>query len=229
MPFNVNPPCASGTQTAITWQFPGQTQKSSAAGDDYRVYYGVSPSASRVSVNIVWNASLFRSDGLSSPCYNVNSYLEPNRRSVLINRVRELPLNPVDLFVQEPTYISNGTPVYVPGYFKGWKLDVKTYSTFTGSTPNITTVYQGVDDPDCYIVPGSLRNVAYIPLPSNGLKFVIDIYKNGAVIATDSGDATPVVTYKCGVTCPPNTCEVDCGTYVCCYGSDGISVFNYNK
>lgn len=29
--------------------------------------------------------------------------------------------------------------------------------------------------------------------------------------------------------CPPNTCEVDCGSYVCCYGSDGISVFNYNK
>ena len=29
--------------------------------------------------------------------------------------------------------------------------------------------------------------------------------------------------------CPPDTCEVDCGAYVCCYNSQGISTFNYNK
>lgn len=29
--------------------------------------------------------------------------------------------------------------------------------------------------------------------------------------------------------CPPNTCAVDCGTHVCCYNSQGISVFNYLK
>jgi hypothetical protein len=29
--------------------------------------------------------------------------------------------------------------------------------------------------------------------------------------------------------CPPDTCSVDCGAYVCCYNSQGISTFNYNK
>lgn len=29
--------------------------------------------------------------------------------------------------------------------------------------------------------------------------------------------------------CPPNTCEVQCGNHVCCYNSDGISVFSFPK
>lgn len=29
--------------------------------------------------------------------------------------------------------------------------------------------------------------------------------------------------------CPVDTCAVDCGTHVCCYNSQGISVFNYLK
>ncbi len=33
----------------------------------------------------------------------------------------------------------------------------------------------------------------------------------------------------CENRCPPNTCEVDCGNYICCYGSDGIAVISYLK
>ena len=29
--------------------------------------------------------------------------------------------------------------------------------------------------------------------------------------------------------CPENTCEVECGDTICCYGSDGVSVFNFPK
>ena len=29
--------------------------------------------------------------------------------------------------------------------------------------------------------------------------------------------------------CPPGTCEVQCGNHVCCYNSDGISVFSFPK
>ncbi|WP_146132208.1 hypothetical protein [Pleurocapsa sp. CCALA 161] len=173
---------------------------------------------------------MFRTDGNSAPCYNVDSYKEPNRRSVFINNIREVPVNPVDLFVPEPTYVSNGRPVYVAGYTPGWKLDVKTYAASTTSISTITTVYQGRDDQSCYIVPGSLRNVAYVFTPSSSVKYVIDIYKNGAVVASDAGDLSPTVSYQCITQqCPPDTCEVDCGTHVCCYNSQGISVFNYNK
>lgn len=29
--------------------------------------------------------------------------------------------------------------------------------------------------------------------------------------------------------CPENTCKVDCDTHYCCYGSDGVSIFSYEK
>ena len=29
--------------------------------------------------------------------------------------------------------------------------------------------------------------------------------------------------------CPENTCEVDCGTHICCYGSDGVAVHSFVK
>ena len=34
---------------------------------------------------------------------------------------------------------------------------------------------------------------------------------------------------ECLGLCPPNTCEVDCGEHICCYGSDGIAVSNFLK
>ncbi|PSB05603.1 hypothetical protein C7B62_24860 [Pleurocapsa sp. CCALA 161] len=52
-------------------------------------------------------------------------------------------------------------------------------------------------------------------------------YKNGQQVYIQQGSTCPLV--QCAGQCPPNTCSVDCGSYVCCYGSDGISVFNYNK
>lgn len=75
-----------------------------------------------------------------------------------------------------------------------------------------------------------------------GSKFYrVRVYKNGNLIDTivtlgcwheQSGQMIKPSFILGGFSadqCPPNTCSVDCGTYVCCYGSDGISVFNYNK
>ncbi|MGL5078876.1 MAG: hypothetical protein ACRDBG_24020 [Waterburya sp.] len=68
--------------------------------------------------------------------------------------------------------------------------------------------------------------------------------KNGVVCGYANFNTFPVITHVCLdknsyptraticapiAQCPPNTCSVDCGSYVCCYGADGISVFNYNK
>lgn len=56
------------------------------------------------------------------------------------------------------------------------------------------------------------------------------VKKGTAVVEAVSFSSQPTITTGCsGQQCPPNTCEVDCGSYVCCYGADGISVFNYNK
>jgi hypothetical protein len=89
---------------------------------------------------------------------------------------------------------------------------------------------------------GDLR---YSEVPLLGFHALI-AWKNGAICGyTSFGGVVPSITSVCldkssysaridfcsavSQECPPNTCSVDCGTYVCCYGSDGISVFNYNK
>ena len=48
---------------------------------------------------------------------------------------------------------------------------------------------------------------------------------------TKESDLPPQYTISCGITdqCPPDSCEVDCGTHICCYGSDGIAVHSFNK
>ena len=47
---------------------------------------------------------------------------------------------------------------------------------------------------------------------------------------TRGGLPAPEVTITCiNKFCPPNTCAVDCGDHICCYGSDGISQFSYLK
>jgi hypothetical protein len=226
MPFNINPSCPAGQKTVINWQFPGQAAKTNDQGDDYRVYYGVSPTAPRASVGIIWNADQFKTNG--GACYNSHTLQEPYAGFNTFNNVRELPLNPVDLFVPEPTYYNSGTPVYIPGYSPGWRLDVKTYASGTNNAPNITTQYASRTDNACYITPGSLRNVAYF-FYNNSVKYVIAIYKNGQVIATDSGNNSPTISWNCGQSCPPNTCDVLCDNTICCYGADGISVFSYSN
>jgi hypothetical protein len=232
MSFNVNPPCIAPSKTIITWQFPGQETKKNSQGDDYRVYYGVPASAPRKGVQVRYNVDTFATDSFLGACYaDVNS-LEPNYKQFNINNVRELPPDPLDLFVElEPAYLSNGVPQYVAGHSPGWKIRAKTYSGTTGNVPSEQVLYAGTDCSGFYVTPGSLRNVQYVFQLGQEITYVLEIYKEGQVIAVDTGDAAPFVSWECGELeeCPPNTCSVDCGTYVCCYGSDGISVFNYQK
>ncbi|MGF1542873.1 MAG: hypothetical protein ACFCU5_20925 [Pleurocapsa sp.] len=50
-------------------------------------------------------------------------------------------------------------------------------------------------------------------------------------IVAPSGNSAPAYTVSCGLTdtCPENTCQVDCGTHYCCYGSDGIATHSFLK
>ncbi|MGL5078540.1 MAG: hypothetical protein ACRDBG_22305 [Waterburya sp.] len=60
---------------------------------------------------------------------------------------------------------------------------------------------------------------------------VLNIRDNGNLLYSRT---TTVLPESIGITCeqqqcPPNTCEVECGNTICCYGSDGISVLNFPK
>lgn len=232
MPFNVNPPCVAPSKTIITWQFPGEEVKTNHYGDDYRIYYGVPASAPRKSVQVRYNVSTFTLSGSLFDCPEDENSAEPNYKQFTLSLVRELPADPLDLFTKpEPTYYSNGIPQYVGSLSPGWKITYKSYASGSDSTPTTRVVYAGTACSGFYVSPGSLRNVTYHFVPGQEVTYVIEIYLNGQVIQVDTGSSLPFASYECGdiEECPPNTCSVDCGTYVCCYGSDGVSVFNYQK
>ncbi len=57
--------------------------------------------------------------------------------------------------------------------------------------------------------------------------YKFDVLSFGELIFTRTELEQPEVQII-GV-CPPNTCEVDCGDKICCYGSDGIAVDYFLK
>ncbi len=57
--------------------------------------------------------------------------------------------------------------------------------------------------------------------------YKFEVLSNEEVIFTRIELEQPEVAFV-GV-CLPDTCEVDCGTHICCYGSDGITTYSYLK
>ena len=57
--------------------------------------------------------------------------------------------------------------------------------------------------------------------------YKFEVFSNQNIIFTRTELEQPEVRFV-GV-CPPNTCPVDCGTHICCYGSDGIVVSSFSK
>ncbi len=65
--------------------------------------------------------------------------------------------------------------------------------------------------------------------PANGTPlYKFTVYKDGVEIFSRTETSTPRVILI-SEQCPPDTCPVDCGDYVCCYNSEGIAKFSYYK
>lgn len=78
---------------------------------------------------------------------------------------------------------------------------------------------------------GSVVTTKYTPLnpePLTCIKACIfTAYKNGQQVYRQQQASCPLVQCVSAQQCPPNTCDVLCGNTICCYNSEGISVFNY--
>lgn len=65
--------------------------------------------------------------------------------------------------------------------------------------------------------------------PANGTPlYTLHIYQGENEVFSRTEEFFPVQVFLVE-NCPDNTCPVDCGTHICCYGSDGIAVSYYNK
>jgi hypothetical protein len=113
--------------------------------------------------------------------------------------------------------------------------------------PLLTNVNSGRPFPSTYNPTPWEQNSHYIQShlrepPKLGAYSLI-AKKNGVVCGYAAFASSPVINTVCLTKnsnyikrtnfcsplnqCPPNTCDVLCGNTICCYGADGISVFNY--
>lgn len=64
----------------------------------------------------------------------------------------------------------------------------------------------------------------------NCTKCFFKAFLNGALIYEEARSVCPEVELiNQSEQCPPGTCQVDCGSVYCCYGSDGIAVSSFAK
>jgi hypothetical protein len=125
------------------------------------------------------------------------------------------------------------------------------YLTSTGSTVTHDYIYSG----PLYVKRAEVRGVGYQyryinpatgsvsyepidPLTFNSSQNAVNgnictnqgctlrVFEQGQLVHSQTFTTCPeaeIVTNQC----PPNTCDVLCGNTICCYGADGVSVFNY--
>lgn len=209
MPYNVNPPCPTSSKTLITWQFSGQPQKSSDAGDDYRI------------VSCLTNRYVIKATWTQKSRYSLNSPGQVREANGYIINHSGTP----DLTLAYGQITSRGTPAGYADYaFLANPDPARAGSGYIffpyGDSNNVMVAESAVCTAELLEVSeGTCRN-----------DWSLLVLKNSQAIITDKGRTPPSASWSCKTaSCPPNTCSVDCGSYICCYGADGISVFNYNK
>lgn len=65
--------------------------------------------------------------------------------------------------------------------------------------------------------------------PTSENKYKFEVTDATRTIYSRIANTCPIVNIKCGESCPLGTCECDCGTVICCYNDNGISVKSFAK
>jgi hypothetical protein len=207
---------------------PRETQKSTDLGDDYKVYqkpgqcpgvaYIVKGRSARNGLAYCGSASALNPASVSSWTVEI-----PNK----IKGIKKI------LYETRPRYQTraNGTcnTIVTQGTI-GFYFSYIDYEGLTNpytSPGSLIYFYENWLSAELSVIDSINRKDN---LADNCGNWIIDIYKNGSVIQSDEGGLLlPSVSWNCQSInqCPPNTCDVLCGNTICCYNSDGISVFNY--
>ena len=71
----------------------------------------------------------------------------------------------------------------------------------------------------------------YFWYPANGTRvYTLRVFdRDGIEMSSISRTSRPITVFVIKDFCPVDTCEVDCGNHICCYGSDGIASYSYLK
>lgn len=210
MPYTVIPPCSSGSNAKITYQFSGQSSVVYYA-EDYlitRKDLGVDRVEHFVTVSYV------PMHPVSGVTYDRMTYTtklsSPFIGGLQENSRAEYYGHPVVDVVSMRTTQQNGLPDW--NYFSFREFPWLPSFAMAGS------ITVSIGSPTGVVDPGWFESK--IAFYKNGLEIHSSIELNKTITAV----------WECStVTCPFDTCPVDCGSQICCYNSQGISVFNYSK
>jgi hypothetical protein len=224
MPYNVNPPCPVEQKTLIQWSFPYSSSGETLEGDDYIT--GRMPGQ-------CWGEYRITMDAQLRVVHYVNNAIAaskdvPTRLTMTPPRTARIrnPWNPV-----YPAQLTSGLIAgLIAKYGYGWAT--ASNPSGLGTTP-FADYREAPWSPAGY-VPGSESNIVITKINTGADDcggYGIAIFKNKQIIIEENGRSFPAnVNWECVTNqCPSNTCEVDCGNTICCYNSQGISVFSYDK
>lgn len=222
MPYNIDPPCPG--QTRITWQVPNQLGIASTQGDDYKI--DITPE----NPFVIYYLRVWYKSGTPGGWYNppVNATFDDQGRVASDVYLSQKPANDatyshveVTSFYRDPVNFRYNEPQYYLTYV--WRL--KNGGTTSPVIKQIKLPYQNfgsVSDDKTEVIT---KNTPYEPAYYN-----VKILKNNQVVYTSpTYTILPQVSWECLGGCPPGTCQVDCGSVYCCYGSDGIAVSSFSK
>ncbi len=209
--------CASGSRPIIKWRYPNELQEQTP-GNEYDVigaynysqwYFEVrDPNSSSTTPKFIGEYSLYEFTG------EAQAWESSNRDYYLIAECKN---REVDVYFAQrrnrPPPAESTVQIECNSARPGYRV-----------LGNI-----GRSIPVLIVSKSELRRfLAYQPVVEN---ITFQVKDNGTVVYNRTANTVPVITTECVSEggCPPDTCEVDCGTHICCYNSEGISVFNYNK
>lgn len=197
----------------VVYRYPNEQQKTIEDANNWRY-----------SVEYI-NTTIWQGTGEATNIYGEKLYFiwEPVTQ-------RQDNIIPVDVFSLAPRIGQN------------WALNIPPYDSPNSSYSNLTTssgqnlvywrhprINSGWDF--------SIREYLYQEKPSisywqpvNGTPvYTLHIYRDNTEVFSRTEEFYPVQVFLIEKKCPDNTCSVDCGTHICCYGSDKIATYYYTK
>lgn len=218
------PLCPSDSKTIIEWQYPDEEKNRIIGADDYKVeqeqgkcpvfyhvfgtYYSKNHSQGGCNLTAFFRtASSVRGD-------HVLSYLPQigdSNRWVLSLTTGEMRFNNISFFEYENKNLTNKPGTY--GIINYTNTACRNTTGFGYGFNLIVTNIVRVDGQ-----------------PDDCGNCILTISKNGQTVYQRSEPVCPIVEHFCDANqCPAGTCEVECNGTVCCYDSNGISVYSFQK
>ena len=208
--------CPTGQQPVIKWTYPNESQQEAYANEHDAIgAYDFSR----------WSFSVRSNSTSSASTYNIGPNLyefsgkakiwkDSTGRNSLIVECKNREVD--EYFAQRYNRTPPSQPAYQiecnaanPGFIV---VEYGRYSIFN----------------DGYIQSQNLiQFISYQPVVQD-ITFLVK--NNGSPVYSRTSNTIPAIATECRANqCPPDTCEVECGSTICCYNSQGISVFNFPK